>query len=158
MSRRRGIAAAAVLAGLAAPVAAEDDVASLLGALAPGLGPTPRVEITARLDATRAPPALVVRLEPATGTRLVADPGISVVLTDRAAPVTWTLPGQDYFATPPVVRVPLPAPEAPGPWPIRVEYAYCVVERQCLFGEATLLVGASGTTRVCAAGTQPVPC
>jgi hypothetical protein len=159
VSRRRlHLAAGVVLAVLAAPAAAEDSVSALLGTLAPGLGASPRVEITARLDPQGPDPALLVRLEPAAGTRLVADPGVSVTLADRAAPVTWALPGQDYFSTPPEVRIPVVDPQAQGPWPIRVEYAYCVVERQCLFGEATLLVAATGTARVCAAGTEPVPC
>lgn len=159
MSRAQlAVTAGAALAALAAPAAAEDGVAALLGRLAPGLAPAPRVEITARLDAGAAEPALLVRLEPAAGTRLVADPGISIVLGERAAPVTWVLPGQDYFAAPPEVRIPLSGAEAQGPWPVQVEYAYCVVERQCLFGEATLLVTAGATARVCAAGAEPVPC
>lgn len=159
MSRaERAIAAGLALAALAGPAVAEEGVAALLGRLAPSLAASPRVEITARLDQGGAEPALLVRLEPAAGTRLVADPGISIALAGRSTPVTRVLPGQDYFVAPPEVRVPLAPAETAGPWPVRVEYAYCVVERQCLFGEATLMVTASGTARVCAAGTEPVPC
>ena len=43
---------------------------------------------------------------------------------------------QGYFAEPPTVRVPF-AHEDGRPVEAKVEYAYCLVDYQCLFGEAT---------------------
>ena len=42
--------------------------------------------------------------------------------------------GRDYFAAPPTIRVPF-AGEDGKPVEAEVEYAYCLVDYQCLFGE-----------------------
>jgi hypothetical protein len=72
--------------------------------------------------------------------KLVADPGVTVVPVDQAGMAVAEAAAlvdraQEYFALPPVVRV------QPGTaTALRVEYAYCVVDKQCLFGDVTVPV------------------
>lgn len=89
---------------------------------------------------------LVVRLEPLGEVKLIADPGITI--TPKARPgVAWLtdLPYRqvdaeiEYFAPPATVRLPFSASDQ-GPVELLVEYAYCVVDYQCFFGEETLTV------------------
>jgi hypothetical protein len=93
---------------------------------------------------------VVVRLEPRGAIKLIADPGITI--TPRARPgVDWLTelpyrridPAAEYFAPPAMVRLPLAASDG-QPVELLVEYAYCVVDFQCFFGEETLTV-ATGT-------------
>ena len=93
---------------------------------------------------------LVVRIEPRGEIKLIADPGITV--TPRARPgIAWLTelpyrqvdPEIEYFTPPATVRLPFRASDD-APVELLVEYAYCVVDFQCFFGEETLTV-ATGT-------------
>jgi hypothetical protein len=93
---------------------------------------------------------IVVRLAPKGAVKLIADPGITI--TPQARPgVRWqdeppfrrSEPGLDYFTPPMTVRLPLAASDA-QPVELLVEYAYCVVDFQCFFGEETLTVAPRG--------------
>ena len=111
---------------------------------------------------------LVLTLEPEGAAKLVADPGITVQLRDNPGidwlgrwPVESTHPSRSYFETAPEIRVPFrvagkgsvsgatPAavterpvgaadPGVASEVAVTVEYAWCLVDRQCLFGEATV--------------------
>ena len=76
--------------------------------------------------------------------KLVADPGRHGHSGARAG-VSWSGSGQsdrwagDYFAEPPTVRVPF-AGEDGKPVEADVEYAYCLADYQCLFGETKVSV------------------
>ena len=89
---------------------------------------------------------LVVRIAPRGEVKLIADPGITV--TPRARPgIAWLTelpyrrvdPATDYFTPPATVRLPFTASDD-QPVELLVEYAYCVVDFQCFFGEETLTV------------------
>jgi hypothetical protein len=89
---------------------------------------------------------LVVRLAPRGEIKLIADPGITV--TPRARPgIAWLteVPYRQvdseiaYFTPPATVRLPFQA-SGDAPVELLVEYAYCVVDFQCFFGEETLTV------------------
>ncbi len=89
-------------------------------------------------------PAVVVVVAPRGEVKLVADPGITVIPTERAG-VEWRGPlplrkvdaGLDYFPPPATVRLPFTASDE-RPVELLVEYAYCVVDFQCFFGEERL--------------------
>lgn len=105
-----------------------------------GMGLAPSAEQVA-ITAARAPGGEVaITLTPKGGARLVADPGITITPIDAAgsavAPAAErSSPDHEYFTTPPTLHL------SPGPAvDLKVEYAYCVVEKQCLFGEATVPV------------------
>ncbi len=93
---------------------------------------------------------VVVRLAPRGAVKLIADPGITITPRARTG-VDWRTelpyrridPATEYFAPPATVRLPLAASDG-GPVELLVEYAYCVVDFQCFFGEETLTV-ATGT-------------
>ena len=85
---------------------------------------------------------LVVTLEPRGAAKLVADPGITVRPTpapgidwqrDELSLVDGT---RDYFATPQVLRLPFKGTAESVA--ANVEYAWCIKDYQCLFGEAEL--------------------
>jgi hypothetical protein len=89
---------------------------------------------------------LVIVLAPEGKTKLNADPGITV--TPAAdEPLSWqvalphrhTDPSIDYFQPSATVRMPF-AGDATGPIRVVVEFAYCVVDYQCFFGEEELTV------------------
>jgi hypothetical protein len=93
---------------------------------------------------------VVVSIEPRGAVKLIADPGITV--TPKARPgVSWLTempyrrvdPATEYFTPPATVRLPFSASDH-QPVELVVEYAYCVVDFQCFFGEETLTVA---TTR-----------
>lgn len=92
--------------------------------------------------------ALVVVLEPRGEFKLVADPGITVTPTEQPG-VEWLVPLPyrhadpeiQYFAPPASVRLPFRA-TGEQPLEVLVEYAYCVVDYQCFFGEEVLTVTA----------------
>jgi hypothetical protein len=113
----------------------------------------PRVEAEVRIDAwvERAssadqPDEIVITLLPESRTRLNADPGITVTPMDQPG-VDWgvELPyrHQDlsiaYFEPPATIRLPFTARES-RPVDILVEYAYCLVDYQCFFGEENVRV------------------
>jgi hypothetical protein len=91
-----------------------------------------------------------VTLVPKGKVKLVADPGVVVTPVPRQG-ITWSVPqavsrpedgagsGSTYFAEPPKLRVPF-AGEDGRPVDVAVEYAYCLVDYQCLFGEARISV------------------
>jgi hypothetical protein len=92
--------------------------------------------------------ALVVVVEPRGEFKLVADPGITVTPTEQPG-VEWLVPLPyrhadpeiQYFAPPASVRLPFRATNE-QPLEVMVEYAYCVVDYQCFFGEEVLTVAA----------------
>lgn len=149
MSRRRMLAAGAVLTGtlsLAAPVPAAESLGSLLGQVAPTSTPRGTVEVVGWIERDGVRPELVVTLVPKGQVKLVADPGVTVTPVPRAgvawsvaAPVSRVDPGRDYFAEPPTLRVPF-AGEDGRPVEAAIEYAYCLVDYQCLFGEARVSI------------------
>ena len=115
--------------------------------------PPPRGEVTldAWVEDRGDGQELVVVLRPEGDTRLNADPGITVT-PDEGTGITWRVPvphrevdvSIDYFEPPATVRLPF---TGAGAWPITVvvEYAYCVVDFQCYFGEETLSVARAGS-------------
>lgn len=148
----RALAVGLALVGLlAAPAsAASPDLKALLDGMAPQAPAAQgRVEVDGWLETSPAGTELVVTLTPSGAARLVADPGITVTpLAGNAAPppgepVALVDPNLGYMTEPPVLRVPLPG-HAGGPVEAQVEYAYCLVDTQCLFGEA--VVRAEGST------------
>lgn len=113
----------------------------------------PKVEAEVRIDAwvdsgatAGQPDEIVITLQPEGQTRLNADPGITVTPAE-GADVSWgvALPHrhQDfsitYFEPPATIRMPFTAAES-RPVDILVEYAYCLVDYQCFFGEETVRV------------------
>jgi hypothetical protein len=148
-SRRRMLAAGLMLAGtlsLADPVPAAEALDSLLGRLAPTAAPQGTVDVVGWIERDGAQPELVVTLVPKGRVKLVADPGVTVTPLPReglawslAAPVSQVDPGRDYFAEPPTLRIPF-AGEDGRPVEAAIEYAYCLVDYQCLFGEARVSV------------------
>jgi hypothetical protein len=107
---------------------------------------TDGVELDAWVERTDEGTQVVVQIEPQGALKLVADPGITVTPTARPG-VTWLVPVPlrhvdpqiDYFAPPALVRLPF-AVSDDRPVELLVEYAYCVVDFQCFFGEETLSV------------------
>jgi hypothetical protein len=76
----------------------------------------------------------------------VADPGITVTPTARpglawgtALPYRKVEPQVDYFTPPATLRLPFTSSDR-EPIELLVEYAWCVVDFQCFFGEETLTV------------------
>jgi hypothetical protein len=104
------------------------------------------VHVDAWTEAGRESDALVVVVEPRGKFKLIADPGITVTPTARPG-VEWlvSLPYShvdsdvEYFTPPASLRLPFRASDN-QPLEILVEYAYCVVDYQCFFGEQTLTV------------------
>ena len=136
----------ALLAGgviLAAGVAsAAEPLSALLDRLAPARAPQGSVEVMSWVERNDGRPELVVTLVPKGAVKLVADPGITVTPVAReglawnsAAPVSEVDPDRDYFAEPPTIRVPFGGEDG-RPVEADVEYAYCLVDYQCLFGSA----------------------
>jgi hypothetical protein len=104
------------------------------------------VELDAWIETGPERAEVVIVLEPQGDFKLVADPGITVTPTAQPG-VEWLVPLPyrhvdpeiQYFTAPAAVRVPFRASGEP-PLEILVEYAYCVVEYQCFFGEELLTV------------------
>lgn len=89
---------------------------------------------------------VVIVVTPEGETKLIADPGISVTPTvtgevDWLVPMPHRLvdPSTEYFQPPATIRLPY-ADHRTGSVELFVEYAYCVVDFQCFFGEETLTV------------------
>jgi hypothetical protein len=104
------------------------------------------VSLDAWIEAGAESDALVVVVEPRGAFKLVADPGITVTPTARRGtewlvplPYRYVDPDAQYFTPPASVRLPFRATED-QPLEVLVEYAYCVVDYQCFFGEETLTV------------------
>lgn len=113
----------------------------------------PKVEADVRIDAwvelgdgAGRPDEMVITILPEGKTKLNADPGITVTPADQVG-IDWQvdLPHRhqdqtiSYFEPPATVRMPFTASDN-QPVEILVEYAYCLVDYQCFFGEETLSV------------------
>ena len=106
------------------------------------------VHLDAWIEAGRESDALVVVVEPRGEFKLVADPGITVTPAEQPG-VEWLVPlpyrhadpEMQYFAPPASLRLPFRATQE-QPLEVLVEYAYCVVDYQCFFGEERLTVAA----------------
>jgi len=145
----------AYTAALLAAAGATPAGAAGLGGLLEKLGPaaaTPKgdVAVTGWVEGGRDGTELVVRLEPRGDAKIVAEPGVTVTPAARDG-VAWALPelvhevaGQGYLKPPVELRLPFAA-EHRGPVEARVDYAYCIVDYQCLFGEATVRAEAMGS-------------
>ena len=91
---------------------------------------------------------VVVVVEPLGHFKLVADPGITVTPSPLPG-VEWLVPlphrvvdsETQYLSPPATVRLPFRG-HGEAPVEILVEYAYCVVDYQCFFGEELLTVSA----------------
>lgn len=138
----------AILAIAFGQAAAAQDINSLLGSIAPAQEkPEGGVSVEGRLEATPGGGELVVTLAPHGDARLLGDPGVAVT-PGQAGGVIWTAPlpalaqreDGDYFPVPPELRLPFEG-RLEGPVEVLVEYSYCFVDYQCLFGEATVTVG-----------------
>jgi hypothetical protein len=150
MARRGWLGLAAVLA-LVAVGAAATPLDELLQRYDPAAAPVPELTIAASVEAAPAGQAVVITLSPAGSTRLIADPGVTVTVTATPG-VTWqvALPyravdtAREYFAPPLTLRLPFQA-AAPATLELELDYAYCVVDAQCFFGEERLTVAAPGS-------------
>jgi hypothetical protein len=115
-----------------------------------GGGGSAGVRVTGRLERDGAAVELVITLTAEGGARLVADPGIQVVpLPGPDGPWTETArvelvdPASAYLE--PTVELRLPVTEgASGEASAEVAYAWCAVERICLFGQAHVSVPLAG--------------
>ena len=104
------------------------------------------VSVEGRVEHASAGAELVVTLAPRGAIKLIADPGITITPIERPG-LSWQTqlpyrlvdPTTDYFTPPATVRLPFTASDA-EPVELLVEYAYCVVDFQCFFGEETLTV------------------
>jgi hypothetical protein len=151
---RRAVRVGTVFLGamLAGPAQGADqalEVDRLLEQFDAGARPTRgSVRVDAWTETGRESDALVVVLEPQGEFKLIADPGITVTPTARPG-VEWLVPlpyrhvdaELQYFSPPASLRLPFRA-SGDQPLEILVEYAYCVVDYQCFFGEQTLTVAA----------------
>ncbi|MEK0083645.1 hypothetical protein [Benzoatithermus flavus] len=146
MTRFRPARSVAVLALVATSAVgsaarAAEPLDALLDRLAPRKTPQGSVEVTSWIERGDGGSELVVQLVPKGQVKLVADPGVTVTPLPREgiawsadAPVSEVDPNRDYFATPPTLRVPFSGGDG-KPVEAAVEYAYCLVDYQCLFGE-----------------------
>lgn len=137
--------ALAVLVAMSGPAAAGDSLGSLLNQIAPPKIPQGSVDVLGWVEQSKQGSELVVSLVPKGQVKLVADPGVTVTPVARngvtwkdGAPVSKVEPDRDYFAEPPTVRVPFAGGDG-KPVEAEVEYAYCLVDYQCLFGTAKVM-------------------
>jgi hypothetical protein len=148
---RRRLAFALILSGGLTVGASAQDIGEILGKVAPG-APVPDGSVTVLgwFEKSQGHHELVISLEPKGDAKLVADPGI-VVEPHRGAGVEWlghgpferVIPGGSYFEGPQEIRVPFRS-NGTGEVSARVEYAYCLVAYQCLFGETVVQLPAPG--------------
>jgi hypothetical protein len=132
----------AFLAGLvlAPATAGADDLQAMLDKLAgPPKAPAGAVHVVATIDRNGLTPALVVTLVADGAAKLVGDPGVTVTAIARPG-VAWTTPearhveDRPYLADPPTLRLAFSAEDG-EPVAAEVDYAYCLVDYQCLFGQ-----------------------
>ncbi len=149
---RRVVAEAVVFLGamLGGPAQAADPAADVDRLLEQFNAEAPHAKGSIRVDAWteagRESDALVVVVEPRGEFKLIADPGVTVTPTARPG-VEWLVPlpyrhvdpERQYFTPPASLRLPFRASDD-QPLEILVEYAYCVVDYQCFFGEKVLTV------------------
>jgi hypothetical protein len=106
------------------------------------------VHLDAWIEAGTERDQVVVVVEPRGKFKLVADPGITITPTAQPG-VEWLVPLPhrhvdptiQYFPPPATLRLPFRA-DGEAALEILVEYAYCVVDFQCFFGEEVLRVAA----------------
>lgn len=146
------LAAISMVAGAPAPASSPAGGATELDHLLQQFrGDAPQPEGEVRLEAwvesgADGPQVVVVRIEPQGRTKLISDPGITVTPRERAG-IRWLVPvpyrhvdpGIDYFSGPASVRLPFAADDE-RPLELHVEYAWCLIDYQCFFGEETLSV------------------
>ena len=108
--------------------------------------PTGSVRLDAWVEHGDAGSQVVIAIMPEGETKLVADPGITVTPAQRPGvewlaplPLRHVDPGREYFDPPAMVRLPFAATDG-QPLDLVVEYAYCVIDYQCFFGEEALTV------------------
>lgn len=138
--------AALAVVSMAIPAKAGEPLSTLLGQIAPAKAPAGSVDVLSWVERDGSRPELVVTLVPRGEVKLVADPGVTVTPVARSG-VTWAAPtamstpepGHNYFPEPPTLRLPFEAEDG-KPVEAAVEYAYCLVDYQCLFGEAKVSV------------------
>lgn len=143
------------MVGLAWPGGAAAQEALSLGKLIEQFeADRPAVPGSARLDAWAedgdAGPAVIIVVTPEGETKLVADPGITV--TPITPGVEWSVslphrlvdPSISYLSAPATIRLPYTAATGQSV-SLLVEYAYCVIDFQCFFGEETLVVALDGS-------------
>jgi len=151
-----GCASAAAPAGAASPQPAGPPLDQLIQQFNAGAPQQDGVEIEAWPESGPEGPEIVVVVAPRGATKLVADPGITVTPSIRPG-IAWRAPlpyrkvdpALDYFTPPATLRLPFTGSDG-GPVDLLVEYAYCVVDFQCFFGEETLTVA----TRLASEGAE----
>lgn len=124
---------------------AGSDADALLDGLLGPREPQGRVVVAAQVEPAVGHRVLVVELRPLGDAKLVADPG-AVLRGTAVDGVTWLAPeakalepGRSYFDG--AVRLALPfRAEGADEVRARVDYAWCLVGFQCLFGEADVRV------------------
>lgn len=137
-------AALALLAAMASGRAAPSVDGLLDGLLGPR-EPRGRVVVAAHVEPAAGHRVLVVELRPLGDAKLVADPG-AVLRGTAVDGITWLAPeakalapGRSYFDG--AVRLALPfRAEGAGEVRARVDYAWCLVGFQCLFGEEDIRI------------------
>ena len=139
---------AALLLLLESAAAADGRTAEPLGSLLRELAGegAARIRVEGWIERDEGSRALAVRLVPEGGARLVADPGVQLVPLPgpdgrwAASEAIWLVDsGRSYFEEPVEIRLPV-AEGATGSAEAEVAYGWCVVERICLFGTATVSV------------------
>lgn len=141
--------------------AANDGLRSLLQGLGPTAPPKGDVSVRAWVERGAGEPAeLVVRLEPRGAAKLSAEQGV-IVTPVAGDGVAWEVqvllqeePGRGYWKTPVDVRLPFAADDGVRIEAL-VEYAYCLVESQCLFGEAKVAAVVEGGSEIGAVSGIP---
>jgi hypothetical protein len=152
MTRLAWLAVICAHVGAAAPAAATDPASSApsLDALIERFEGTPQsvpraeVRLEAWIESGGGERSVVVSIQPAGETRLIADPGITIAPVARSG-ITWLVPlphrhvdpAREYFEPLAAVRLPFSGDDG-RPIELDVEYAYCVVDYQCFFGKETV--------------------
>lgn len=110
----------------------------------PRTAPEGDVDLDAWIEREGEAREVVVVIDPQGETKLVADPGITVTPIEQPG-ITWLTPlphrhvdpTRDYFEPPAAVRLPFSGDDG-LPIELQVEYAYCVIDFQCFFGEQSV--------------------
>lgn len=144
MDIRRLILALTMLPTAGGMAAAAGPADPVLGDLMAPSRPEGTVDVVSWVEEQGERAELVVTLVPKGQAKLVADPGVVVTPRLRAG-VTWLAaepvsrvdPDIGYFDEPPTLRIPFTTQDGQAV-EASVEYAYCLVDYQCLFGETTV--------------------
>jgi hypothetical protein len=139
--------ALAAASGAAQAAGGVPSAGQLLQQFAPGAAASEgSVRVDAWIEGRADGQRLVIVVEPEGATRLVADPGITITPEPQAG-VEWQvgLPARvvdasrEYLDAPTHVTLPFAA-DHEQPLQVLVEYAWCVLDFQCFFGEELLSV------------------